>query len=1304
MTETVEKLQEDALIKGVKQLLLSTKGYLQDANSVEDMEETLVHLEERDGDFHRYDLVKGLRAQVEESLGPLIDSELHRHALDQYDQIAGNEHILQQITDKLIHSQQRKEMSGNLKQNVQWAVQYLLDNFDEEFRHSIEESQAIQKHNLFSSDGESSFGSSFNQSSFVFPNQEHFQHIAENLEKSNFPENRIEGLISLVKASSADILCSDYWPQFKKGLMHALEDDDIKISSLSMTFCAKAFASCSPSTKEVFFLLVDYLIGQFQPPKSYIPKVKNGLDINKADTVKLLKVFRLLNEFQKQIPQYWIRFPERFVEELIESMLKLIEITYKAPMGSQPQMMPLHFLAVLDPQAKWFMTWMHGHYSRSILLKNFESCKVVVIAVIKHCMEFCGSRKVPFDLMSEASDTPGSTGTGEGRRKHYTGPEIEYIYFIHSIHFISKLLCFKHGRDLFPITVKEKEEPVSITKFLVSLTQLLTDPTVQSLHPHSQGVFELCYLVTEFLVRLCQCDDVSEICMCHDDVTSALLSPIAHWLDGSSDQGGNMASETTRVYIGEILSVVASNSRGRRHLLYGEREERFTRTKSAPAHTITEFVCKGLVKNLPRESGPPPSCYVIEAYMYVCRQLYSTCEGLYVLYPYNLHTVISNVWKATRRQLENAKTPTPSSDNSDDNEHAESRELIFWEETLKDNLLNFATTPKGLLLLQQTGAIDDCVSYMCSRYAKRLQVSKREKFGYGYMISQVAGTTPGIVALDSSGFFNNLIRELWSTLECDSEDNFVYTPRIWPIDPIDKSAHKYFMSLVHTLSSFPSVYELLRGGKLPAKDSYGFRELPETVVDLLDRLIVVNTEAKIHSLFNYEQSHIFGLRVLSAMVSSLDVFLLLQTQYDIHNVLLTGQEANCPEDRQGEIIVDMLSLERNYILVKSYLIGGPSERIIPPRELTQIQMKKKFKYPLFSCYPVPREYSPNIAGRSAMKQENELSKFLSETTKKNRHVKSTSWLDKCSKVFLNLMSSKPETVKGSLLTELLEKSLPVLNNSQEEAIFPQMEYTGTDAQLKSYKLSSIKDLGVRMAVRYGMHLKVLTSSAEAAENLSQIMKQTGYFLKQQQKHVDSPLRTMQGEYVGFDWFAATIFLMMNGHVERTWKFLYRFSCLASSGYLWVPRLYCSMHLPPGLMESGISPLLSSTGHNVELVLQAELPLVYSAFRMSGFAPSQICYHWLQQCFWNYLDWLDICHYVCVCILRGVDYQVYTCVALLKYLQRDILQHQQDGDLAVFLKEESIKGFRLGAHLDFIYQLQQKFRKTILPEMLNITQP
>ena len=44
--------------------------------------------------------------------------------------------------------------------------------------------------------------------------------------------------------------------------------------------------------------------------------------------------------------------------------------------------------------------------------------------------------------------------------------------------------------------------------------------------------------------------------------------------------GVNTASEQTLLHIAEILSAVASTSRGRMHLLYGENGERFSKSKS----------------------------------------------------------------------------------------------------------------------------------------------------------------------------------------------------------------------------------------------------------------------------------------------------------------------------------------------------------------------------------------------------------------------------------------------------------------------------------------------------------------------------------------------------------------------------------------------------------------------------------------------------------------------------------------------------------------------------------------------------
>lgn len=53
------------------------------------------------------------------------------------------------------------------------------------------------------------------------------------------------------------------------------------------------------------------------------------------------------------------------------------------------------------------------------------------------------------------------------------------------------------------------------------------------------------------------------------------------------------------------------------------------------------------------------------------------------------------------------------------------------------------------------------------------------------------------------------------------------------------------------------------------------------------------------------------------------------------------------------------------------------------------------------------------------------------------------------------------------------------------------------------------------------------------------------------------------------------------------------------------RLFCQVHLPVEVVASGIPPVYWCTAHYVEMLLKAELPLVHSAFRMSGFTPSQV---------------------------------------------------------------------------------------------------
>ena len=250
------------------------------------------------------------------------------------------------------------------------------------------------------------------------------------------------------------------------------------------------------------------------------------------------------------------------------------------------------------------------------------------------------------------------------------------------------------------------------------------------------------------------------------------------------------------------------------------------------------------------------------------------------------------------------------------------------------------------------------------------------------------------------------------------------------------------------------------------------------------------------------------------------------------------------------------------------------------------------------------------------------------------------------------MKSKPDAVHGSALGELLEKFVLLLTENPSECYFPSVEYTATDANVKNESLSSVQQLGMKMTVRYGRFLNLLKDGAE--NELALVLKHCEKFLKQQQSPVTSSLLCLQGNYAGHDWFVSSLFMIMLGDKGKTFHFLQHFSRLLTSAFLWVPRLHNS-----------------------------------------------ICLQWITQCFWNYLDWIEICHYIATCVVLGPDYQVYVCIAVLKHLQRDILQHTQTQDLQVFLKEEALHGFRVSNYFEYMENLEQNYRPVLLRDMRSI---
>ncbi|EHB03981.1 hypothetical protein GW7_15988, partial [Heterocephalus glaber] len=1281
----------------LRQLIQSVKERVTGAPSLQCAKEVLLRLEETDANFHNYELVRYLRQHICSTLGPMIEEEMEKCASEKNQgEEPGYDTVVQCVLARVQESAQYKDMMHSLKGVMTAMVGCMSSGFEEQ-EEEEEETQRPErqrkahreKGSRHCTDSCSDSDSSFSQSYKFCPGK--LQLIVDQLDPRQPKEVRHEALQMLCSAPPSDILGCENGASLCQRLTAALSDPDPVLSDRILKFYAQAFILLPlHMTNEIYTSLAKYLELYFLSRESHIPTLSAGVDVNNPDVTRLLKKVRLLSEYQKEAPSFWIRHPEKYMEEIVESTLSLLSAEHApGPLLSPKILDPICFFALVDTKAVWFKKWTHAYYSRTTVLKLLEKkYKSLIIAAVQQCiqyLELCETSKA--DLILGHSKHCGD----KQKTLYYSGQEVQYIYFIHSLCLLGRLLIYTQGRKLFPIKLKNRHDSVSLTDLVVLFIRLIyyspshpdTTPDVDS------EDYSPASMVTEILQILCDQKECAMECLYSSTVISTLLQPIHNLMKGN--EAAPHCSETALIHAAGVLARIASAEEGLALLLYGEDMSPSEEDSLTGAHVTAQFTKRLLEGEVPGLAGSALLPAVQRAFVSLCCQMCGTCEGLQALLPYSLHEAVAQARRKASLPSEGIPTPVLGS-HSVSSVSQGSQNIMAWEESLLDDLLNFAATPKGLLLLHRAGVINDCVTFMSNQYAENLQVSRQKKVGYGVLVTQVASTAAGAAVLRDSGFVSALVAGLWSSLECGGEDTMVNHPRPTPVEPIDRSCQKSFLALVSLLSS-PAGYELLGLQDLPNRAEYSLHELPTCVTDIIDRLIILNSEAKIHSLFNYEQSHIFGLRLLSVMCCDLDLLLLLEAQYQVSRVLLRAQEENISEvsgSHRG-FIIDGLSVERNHVLVRMNLIGGPLERTVPPRTLDKGE--NPYPWPMFSSYPLPHCYRSKATRNPDIKQDADLSQLLSCFMISD---KQTEWVENCQRQFCTAMKSKGHVISGGALGELLEKFVLHLTEIPAECYFPSVEYTAADADVRSESLSSVQQLGVRMAISYGKFLNLLNDGAES--DLALVLKHCERFLKQQQAPVKSSLFCLQGAYAGHDWFVSSLFLMLSGDGERTLRFLLRFSRLLASALLWLPRLHLSRYLPADTVASGIHPAYFCSAHCTEMLLKTEVPLVYSAFHMSGFAPSQICLQWITQCFWNYLDWIEICHYIATCVFLGPDYQVYICIAIFKHLQQEILQHTQTQDLQVFLKEEALRGFRVSDHFEYMEMLERNYRPALLRDM------
>ena len=815
MVDIVQE-NDNAYVAGLRQLLESVEPIIRQANSLATVEEILLNLETTDENFHKYELVKVLRQQIEDELGPLVETLVGERASDEegidFPDVIGEEVLASEAFKRLSQS-----VITSIKTAANEIMRSMADNVGPSpfnFSSSSDKYQRLPSHGPNSCGDESILASSFDGDDFMFMSPQKYSMLAKQLLPESSLPKRLEALNTLSQIPQTDLINSEFWSTIKKGLSHALKDENHTLAEKSLKFHAKMFATASGHvSKEIYTSLTNHMIEYFKETTSHMVPVESGLDLGDRRNIKLLKEFRLLNQFQLELPLFWVRYPEKLVEEMLQSTVSLMSIVPQ-PVSfnfSQALMSPYHFMCLIDPSAFWFCKWMHGNYSRAELIKQLGKSRVILEEACKSCLDFALHCKTQPTLDTD-DDAETIVCTSEDEPLVYSRAEIFCAHFIQSLSFLGRLLLYKEGRELFPVELEDRLETVTVPDLVVLFVEVISFMPPSAEFSVRFSLLEPAYLASNILKNItCGSVDACTECICQDTVTNAFLQPVQKYLDGYLDLSDSQQKiESTLILIADVLAVIATTQLGKRQLLYGEKQDRWQRSRLAPIHTIAQFTKKALEGKI----DPQPSARVISAFLFVCRQLYNTSEGLMILSGFFLSECINNVLldlkkraseKVSSSSPAQQKTsispnsrafsstasvsgqdmeanefeasllePFPPAQNtqSASSDYVTEEDLVSlsqklaisatiqddvviggwkYSESLIDNLLNYTSTPKGVLLVQQTGAIDECAQYMNSRYQQNLQVSKIEKFGYGVMVTQIASTAPGILALENAG-------------------------------------------------------------------------------------------------------------------------------------------------------------------------------------------------------------------------------------------------------------------------------------------------------------------------------------------------------------------------------------------------------------------------------------------------------------------------------------------------------------------------------------------------------------------------
>ncbi|KAJ3221740.1 hypothetical protein HDU81_010379 [Chytriomyces hyalinus] len=1320
----------------VAQLLSSNSNASTNGANANATKKTIEFLlsEKNDENFHKHGLVRHIRKQIDGHIGAALDRQLSDPDTEARVAVAtimsSQEYatLLNAIIDQVrisvselssdaqkqrLHKTPAAQFPTSHQFNSSRTANTQLNSHRRLYNTSSNLNEVAYHHSFSTHSNvtnESSSGSL--SSSFVSPHIEEVKLIVANLQSKNAGDLKLAAAQKFNLLSTADLISSEFWSETKCGIETALNDNDYRISAVGLRICAKVFKSSPPSmTGEVFLILVQHLITIFEAGN--VPTLETWMDPHEPKFGLLVKKFRLLLQFQLELPSCWLRFPDQLFCNTINASFRLLKQPKGLfhPISGSSHVTALQMMGFVDPTAQWFEKWTLSSIGRAqsvvAILKADLATEFASFFVMRlNNIPFNGenypvslqAQSCRFDLtntdvlvMDVDAGDEGEKDIGEeqlgSKRGQIPAWDIEYIQFLHVAILLSKLVRSDTGRNqIFPLSVDVENcrwvdkdlarlfhAPRSGGKLILSVqlfVQVLAhlvckSPRVGPARIDFDDPATADALFSSLHLSSVVCRLLKEIASTVDDTENIfteffmeeLISPLQLIMEPSSNEGIIFNERTLLNMSATLSSIAATNS-----------SQKIYFRDSTVLASVKIVVClvqecfAGTIQ--PTQSLTPK---VLGAFIFFLRQLYRTCRGIEALCDFDLHaSLATNRGNLEWFQTWNSQTRMGKNE---------------WEAHLVDNLLNFAATPKGVMKLVEAEVMDDCAKHMFQRYQKKLQVSACEKFGYGVLMSQISVTGPGMKALYQTGIISALIQNVWLLLEPDC----VFEEPTIDID--DSRSLKVLSSLLKSVSTFAGLSALLD------LEDQGTVKKEDTLVFLLRALIGLEDAPTDEVFVDCAEGHQVGLRILSNLITSLDSCVLLQQKFRFIEALM--QQQSFAQLQGGEYIVDPNTILRNRILVSAFFCGA--EKRIPGDSFGDLE--------LFHQYPCPDVYmgvqvvlSIDAENKDVLSMKEKLmnpkytSKLLPQMEKQMQKICK---VESMSTMPIRLVSQMLSKMTSMMADDSMDKT--ALNWKLVAPLkFEEPHY-------ERWQIPYQTEIGIAMAVRYAKRLIPSLNVMAAKRDFAELMMKLSSIFKSKVVKQRMPgAFDAEKQFCGFDWFAATLFIINECALEKTWEFLHAFKHYAVSLFAWSSRSLAYMKQNPA---PTIPLIYSCSCHFIEFILEAEFPSVFNAFTLSGCSPSQITERWLRECMWTVLPFPEIIHYTLTILLSGADYQIYYCISLFKHLEKHILLATTRGDLLRFLTGDdwagfsnAMQGYRGADSIEYMKGLEVRYRDIFVKDV------